>query len=602
MGRMIGIDLGTSNSVVAVLEGGVPLVIPNQEGFRSTPSVVAFTGSGEPLVGEIARRQTLTNPRDTAFAVKRLIGRKFDSPECEQARRFMPYPIVEAANGDAHIRIGDELRSPTEISALVLAKLRSAAEDYLEEAVEEAVIAVPAYFNDPQRQATRDAGLIAGLKVSRILNESTAAALAYDLKNAGGDGQYVAVYDLGGGTFDITILEMAEGLYQVRATGGNTFLGGEDFDERIMSWLLTEFLRETGVHLGADGAALHRVREAAEKAKRELSSAEQAEIALPFLITGASGTRSLNRVLTRRQYEVLTEDLLEQTIETCCRCLADSQLRPEQINEVLLVGGQSHAPRVAEIVRSIFCREPNRTVHPDEGVAMGAAIQTGIIHGEIKDLVLLDVTPHTLGIETRDGSFTPLIERNRTIPTYTSRLFTTVADDQTRVEVHVLQGESELAAYNRSLARFELTDIAPAPTGKPQVEVGFWIDLNGLVSVEATDQATGRRQAMTIRPSGGLSQADLDRRVAAASARNSKQNAGKELLAVVRRLDGLVTNTTRAVKVLEDKLTPDEQQRIADWIQRAKAARSGANLDDLKARLAEMEKAAGIIGQAVLRP
>jgi len=602
VGKMIGIDLGTTNSCVAVMEGGVPQVIPNQEGARTTPSIVGFTAKGERLVGQIAKRQALTNPKNTVFAVKRLIGRKSDSPQAEEARKFMPFSLVAAPNGDVHLQIEDKVYSPPEISSFVLQKLKAAAEDYLGEAVEEAIITVPAYFTDPQRQATKDAGLIAGLKVSRIINEPTAAALAYGLKSTGKSGQLVAVYDLGGGTFDITILEMADGLFQVRATGGDTYLGGEDFDQRIIDWLIGEFQRETGIDLRQDRMALQRLKEAAEKAKCELSTAQQTEIVLPFISADASGPKHLNTVLTRPKYEELTDELLERTIEPCKRCLTDAQMKPEQIDEVLLVGGQTRAPKVSELVRRVFGKEPNRAVNPDEGVAMGAAIQTGIIQGEVKDLVLLDVTPHTLGIETKDGTFTPLIERNSTIPTRKSRVFTTVADNQTRVEVHVLQGESDMAAYNKSLAKFELTNIPPAPKGVPQVEVGFEIDVNGIVSVEATDQATGRRQAMTIHPSGGLSQADVNRLVAETRARDTEDKSKKDQEQIVRQLEGLVTNTMRSVQALEGKLTPDEQQRILDSIEKAKKARSDANLDELRARLSEMEKAAGIIGTAMLRP
>ena len=601
MGKLIGIDLGTTNSCVAVMEGGAPQVIPNQEGARTTPSIVGFTAKGERLVGQIAKRQALTNPKNTVYAVKRLIGRKFDSPESEQARRFLPYELVEAANGDVHIQIEDKVYSTPEISSFVLQKLKVAAEDYLGEPVEEAIITVPAYFNDPQRQATKDAGLIAGLKVSRIINEPTAAALSYGLKSAKG-GQFVAVYDLGGGTFDITILEMADGLFQVRATGGDTFLGGEDFDQRIIDWLISEFLRETGIDLKQDRMALQRLKEAAEKAKCELSTAQQTEIVLPFISADASGPKHLNTVLTRQKYESLTDDLLEKTIEPCTRCLSDAALRADQIDEVLLVGGQTRAPKVTEVVRRVFGKEANRAVNPDEGVAMGAAIQTGIIAGEVKDLVLLDVTPHTLGIETKDGTFTPLIERNSTIPTRKSRVFTTVADNQTRVEVHVLQGESDMAAYNKSLAKFELTNIPPAPKGVPQVEVTFEIDVNGIVSVAAQDQATGRSQSMVIHPSGGLSQSEVNRLAGATRAQEQADRAKKDQETVVHQLEGLVKNTMRSVQALEGKLTPDEQERVLAAMERAKKAQSDGDLEELKARLVEMEKAATIIGQAMLRP
>jgi molecular chaperone DnaK len=602
VGKMIGIDLGTTNSCVAVMEGGVPQVIPNQEGARTTPSIVGFTAKGERLVGQIAKRQALTNPKNTVFAVKRLIGRKFDAPETQEAKRLLPFQLSQAPNGDVHIQIEDKVYSPPEISSFVLQKLKAAAEDYLGEAVEEAIITVPAYFNDPQRQATKDAGLIAGLKVSRIINEPTAAALAYGLKNAAGEGQFVAVYDLGGGTFDITILEMAEGLFQVRATGGDTYLGGEDFDQRVIDWLIGEFQRETSIDLTQDRMALQRLKEAAEKAKCELSTSQQTEIVLPFISADASGPKHLNTVLTRQRYEELTNQLLDKTIDPCKRCLADASLRPEQINEVLLVGGQTRAPRVAEVVRKVFGKEPNRAVNPDEGVAMGAAIQTGIIQGEVKDLVLLDVTPHTLGIETKDGTFTPLIERNSTIPTRKSRVFTTVADNQTRVEVHALQGESDMAAYNKSLAKFELTNIPPAPRGVPQVEVTFEIDVNGIISFSAQDQATGRLQSMTIHPSGGLSQADVNRMAAETRARDAEEREQKDHEALVRQLDGLVANTMRSVQALESKLSSDEREKILEAIEAAKKARGDGGLEDLKGRLSEMEKAAALIGQAMLRP
>ncbi|HXY41909.1 MAG TPA: molecular chaperone DnaK [Vicinamibacteria bacterium] len=601
MGKMIGIDLGTTNSCVAVMEGGVPQVIPNQEGARTTPSIVGFTAKGERLVGQIAKRQALTNPKNTVFAVKRLIGRKFGSPQAGEARKFLPFHLVQAPNGDVHIQIEEKVYSPPEISSFVLQKLKAAAEDYLGEAVEEAIITVPAYFDDAQRQATKDAGLIAGLKVSRIINEPTAAALAYGVKAAPSGGHLVAVYDLGGGTFDITILEMFDGGFQVRATGGDTYLGGEDFDQRVIDWLIGEFLRETSIDLRQDRMALQRLKEAAEKAKCELSSAQQTEIVLPFISADSSGPKHLNTVLTRQRYEELTNELLDKTIEPCQRCLEDAGLRPEQIDEVLLVGGQTRAPKVNEVVRKVFGKEANRAVNPDEGVAMGAAIQTGILQGDVKDLVLLDVTPHTLGIETKDGTFTSLIERNSTIPTRKSRVFTTVADNQTRVEVHALQGESDMAAYNKSLAKFELTDIPQAPRGVPQIEVTFEIDADGIVSVSALDQATGRSQSMAIHPSSGLSQSEVERLASETRARDSEQKARKDQEAVVRQLDGLVANTMRSVQALEGKLTADEQRRILDAIEKAKKARPDSALDDLRGRLQEMEKAAALIGQAMLR-
>jgi molecular chaperone DnaK len=601
VGKVIGIDLGTTNSCVAVMEGGAPQVIPNQEGARTTPSIVGFTAKGERLVGQIAKRQALTNPKNTVFAVKRLIGRKMDSSEVQQAHRFLPYGLVQSPNGDVHIQIEDKVYSPPEISAFVLQKLKASAEDYLGESVEEAIITVPAYFNDPQRQATKDAGTIAGLKVSRILNEPTAAALAYGL-NKNPKGQFVAVYDLGGGTFDITILEMSEGLFQVRATGGDTFLGGEDFDQRVIDWLIEEFQRESGIDLRQDRMALQRLKEAAEKAKCELSSALQTEIVLPFISADATGPKHLNTVLTRQKYEGLTDELLQRTIAPCERALADAGMKADQIDEVLLVGGQTRAPKVTEVVRKVFGREPNRAVNPDEGVAIGAAIQTGILAGEVKELVLLDVTPHTLGIETRDRTFTPIIDRNSTIPTRKSRIFTTVADNQTKVEVHVLQGESDMAAYNKSLAKFELTNIPPAPKGVPQVEVTFEIDANGIVSVSARDQATGRSQSFVIHPSGGLSESEINRLSTEARMHETNDRSKKEKDAVARQLEGLVSNTMRSVQALEGKLTAEEQERILAAMERAKKARAEADLEELKIRLVEMEKAASLIGQAMLRP
>jgi len=600
VGKVIGIDLGTTNSCVAVMEGGAPQVIPNQEGARTTPSIVGFTTKGERLVGQIAKRQALTNPRNTVYAVKRLIGRKFSSPEVQQAHRLLPFTLAEAPNGDVHIQVEDKVYSPPEIASFVLQKLKAAAEDYLGEAVEEAIITVPAYFNDPQRQATKDAGLVAGLKVSRIINEPTAAALGYGLKNL--KNRFVAVYDLGGGTFDVSILEMAEGLFQVRATGGDTYLGGEDFDQRIIDWLIADFQKETNIDLRQDRMALQRLKEAAEKAKCELSTATQTEIVLPFISADSSGPKHLNTVLSRQVYESLTNELLERTIEPCRRCLADASLKPEQIEEVLLVGGQTRAPKVSEIVRRVFGREPNRAVNPDEGVAMGAAIQSGIMAGEVKELVLLDVTPHTLGIETKDGTFTSLIDRNSTIPTRKSRVFTTVADNQTKVEVHVLQGESDMAAYNKSLAKFELTNIPPAPKGVPQVEVSFEIDVNGIVSVSALDQATGRSQSMVIHPSGGLSQSELNRLVGETRQQDQSDRQRREQEAVARQLEGLVANTMRSIQALEGKLTADEQERILAVIERAKKVQTQSSLEQLREQLAEMEKAASLIGQAMLRP
>ena len=599
VGKMIGIDLGTTKSCVAVMEGGVPQVIPNQEGARTTPSIVGFTAKGERLVGGFAKRQALTNPKNTVVGVKRLIGRKFDSPEATEARQFLPFELVESANGDVHIQIDGKTYSPPEISSFVLAKLKAAAEDYLGETVEEAIITVPAHFNDAQRQATKDAGLIAGLKVSLIINEPTAAALAYGLKNSGASGQLVAVYDLGGGTFDITILEMTDGTFMVRATGGDTYLGGEDFDQKIIDWLIDEFRRETAIDLRRDRTARQRLKEVAERAKCELSTSQETELVLPFISADASGPKHLNTVLTRQRYEELTDALLDRTIERCRRCLADAGVKPEQIDEVLLVGGQTRAPKLAEVVRKVFGKEPNRAVNPDEGVAMGAAIQTGILQGEVKDLAFRDVTPHTLGIETKDGTFTPLIDRNSTIPTRKSRVFTTVADNQTRVEVHVLQGESDMAADNKSVAKFELTNIPPAPRGVPQIEVALYIDLNGIVSVTAHDQATGRAQSMALHPSGGLSQAEVSRLFNETRAREDAGRLQGRRNAVARQLDALVTHTIRAVQALEGTLNPEEHFHILEAIKKAQKALGQGGTEELRSRLADMERAAAIIGQGM---
>ena len=601
MAKMIGIDLGTTSCCVAVMEGGVPQVIPGREGRRTTPSVVSFGPEGEIVVGEPAKRRAVLDPANTVLGIKRLIGRKFDSAECEALRRFASFEVVRAPNGDAHVRAAGRIYSPPEICALVLAELRRDAEAYLGEDVDEAIITVPAYFNDPQRQATRDAGLIAGLRVSRIINEPTAAALVHGLKDVGRDGKFVAVYDLGGGTFDITILEMADGLFQVRATGGNTFLGGDDFDERIMDWLLAECRREAGIDVARTPELLLRLREAAEAFKRELSQAEEVEVVVPFLPGDASRAGSLSTALSRRQYEGLTRDLLEQTIDACERCLADAGIRADQVDEVVLVGGQSRAPGVIETARRVFGREPSLAVHPHEGVAQGAAIQTGIIQGEVKDLVLLDVVAHTLGIETRDGTFTPIIERNSTIPTRKSRVFTTVNDGQARVEVHVLQGESDLAAYDKSLAKFELTGIEPAPAGKPQIEVGFEIDVSGVVAVEATDLATGQRQALTIHPSGGLGADDIARLVRQAAERRAREREQDEDARILRRVEGLVANLTRSVQLLEGKLRRAEADAVLDALARAKAARSAGTAAGLKASLVELEQVAGLVGRALLR-
>jgi molecular chaperone DnaK len=585
-----------------VFEGGVPQVVPNQEDERSTPSVVALGADGRRLVGKAAKRQALPNPESTIFGAKRLIGRKFDSPECRAAQRFAPFRLVPAPNGDAHVLVGGRVYSPPEIASFVLQKLKTAAEDHIGEAVEEAIITVPASFDDAQRQATRDAGLIAGLKVARILNEPTAAALANGLKVAGPGGKIVAVYDLGGGTFDVTILGVADGLVQVRATAGNTFLGGDDFDECLMAWLLSEYAAETGVEVPRVPALLLRLRETAENAKRELAIAEESEIVLPFLFPGASVAHDLGRVLGRSQYESLTHHLMDQTVEPCRRCLADARIRADQVDEVLLVGGQSRAPGVVDAVRRIFGREPRAGVSPEEAVALGAAVLAGVVQGEARELALLDVTPCSLGIETKGGAFAPLIERNSKIPARKARLFTTVVDNQARVEVHVLQGDNRMAARNRSLCRLELADIPPAPRGTPQIEVGFEIDVNGIVQVTAQDQASGRPQPCVVHPTGGLSPIEVGRLAAQTRAQQADERERKEREATLRQLDGLVANTIRSVSVLWGRLSPDDVPRIFAAVEAAKKTKAASHptLDDLRSAMKGMERAAGIVGQALL--
>ncbi len=598
MSKVVGIDLGTTNSCIVVMEGGNPQVIPNQEGARTTPSIVAFTSKGERLVGQIAKRQALTNPNNTVYSVKRLIGRRFDSPEIQNALKVLPYQIIEAENGDAHIKIEDRVYQPPEISAIVLQKLKAAAEDYLGEPVEEAIITVPAYFNDSQRQATKDAGTIAGLKVQRILNEPTAAALAYGMQvNSTGK---VAVYDLGGGTFDISILELQEGIYQVLSTSGDTYLGGEDFDQLIINWLVEEFKRETEIDLTGDRMALQRLKEAAEKAKCELSNSAQAEIVLPFISANQSGPKHLNTVLPRTKFEQMIEPLLERTIAPCQTALKDAGLQPNEIDEVIIVGGQTRTPKVGEIVSRFFGKEPSRSVNPDEVVSIGAAIQTGILEGEVTDLVLLDVTPHTLGIETKDGTFTPLIDRNSSIPTKKSRIFTTVIDNQTKVEVNVLQGENDMSASNTSLGKFQLTDIAPAPKGVPQVEVTFEIDVNGIVQVTALDQATGRQQNITVRAASGMSQAEVTRLRDEASSLEIKEKSDKERDRLAGQLQGLIGSTRKTYELLSSKLTDEERAQASAALDSAQQAKDGSR-DDLKTALSKLETTAMSLGQAMLR-
>ena len=598
MSKVVGIDLGTTNSCIVVMEGGTPQVIPNQEGARTTPSIVAFTSKGERLVGQIAKRQALTNPQNTVYGVKRLIGRRFNSPEVQHSSKVLPYQIIEAANGDAHLQIDNRVYSPPEISAIVLQKLKAAAEDYLGEPVEEAIITVPAYFNDSQRNATKDAGTIAGLKVQRILNEPTAASLAYGMieKKSG----KVAVYDLGGGTFDISILELQDGIYQVLATGGDTYLGGEDFDQLIINWLVEEFQKENGIDLRGDRMALQRLKEAAEKAKCELSTQPQAEIVLPFISANQSGPKHLNTVLTRTKFEQMIQPLLDRTVKPCEDAIKEAGLSKQEIDEVIPVGGQTRTPKVLDTIKKIFQKEPNRSVNPDEVVSIGAAIQTGILQGEVTDLVLLDVTPHTLGIETKDGTFTPLIERNSNIPTKKSRIFTTVTDNQTKVEVHVLQGEGTMAHENTSLGKFMLTDVAPAPKGVPQIEVTFEIDVNGIVQVTALDQATGRQQNITVRAASGLTQSEVDKARTEADKQLKREEGMRQRDKVTAQLQGLIQSTRKTYELLQSKLTDQERTQATAALSKAEQTREGS-LEDLQAALATLETTAEALGQAMMR-
>jgi molecular chaperone DnaK len=599
LGRILGIDLGTTNCCVAVVEGATPQVLSNREGSRTTPSIVGFTEDNDKLVGQIAKRQAITNPMNTVFAVKRLVGRKYDSEETQHAREILPYEIVRAVNGDVKIRARAREYSPEEISAFILKEIKEFSEEALGEEITEAIITVPAYFDDAQRQATRDAGRIAGLEVLRIINEPTAASLAYGLERKGSE--IVAVYDLGGGTFDISILELGDGIYEVKATAGDTYLGGEDFDKKIMDWLLDDFKKSTGIDLRQDRMALQRLKEAAEKAKCELSTSTESTITLPFISADASGPKHINRTLTRDRFESLVADLIDRTAAPCLDALQSANLKPSDVDQVILVGGQTRTPKVQRMVAELFGREPNREINPDEVVAIGAAIQGGVLKGEIKDVVLLDVTPLSLGIEMHGGVFEKLIERNSTIPTKNTKVFTTVADNQGVVEIHVLQGEREVARENKSLGRFELVGIPSAPRGVPQIEVTFAIDSNGIVNVSAKDLATGKAQGIQINPAGGLSQNEIDKIIKEASAFAEADHQRREIAQIRSRLDGMLASNDRVLAEFGAALAADERERIEETLKRSREIAASESRDALNEAIFDMQGVSKVLTRVMLQ-